>query len=231
MREVTLEEARIVASKLSTSLNVESVVLFGSVARVGRGQDLDLLIVKEEEGRTPKESYREVHEVLRQFYKDFSIDFFVVSPEQARKLLLGGNPFLRLVQKEGRNLYMKESVKVWLRHAKEDLAAAEHLYHGGYYRPSCYHAQQAVEKAMKGMLVGKGWEIERIHNIERLAALGDKYGIIFDIPEELVLFLDGVYRGRYPAEEGLLPFGEPARGEVENVISSIRELFQKWGLG
>lgn len=40
----------------------------------------------------------------------------------------------------------------WLDCAGEDMQVAEVLYNEGIYRLSSFHAQQAVEKALKGLL-------------------------------------------------------------------------------
>ena len=46
---VTIEDAREVARELESKLSPVAVLLFGSVARSGKGTDLDMLIVTEQE--------------------------------------------------------------------------------------------------------------------------------------------------------------------------------------
>jgi len=40
----------------------------------------------------------------------------------------------------------------WFDYASEDIKAGEILYAQGLYRLASFHAQQAVEKALKGLL-------------------------------------------------------------------------------
>jgi HEPN domain-containing protein len=53
---------------------------------------------------------------------------------------------------------MKRETEEWIKIAKEELQAAEHLFETSLYRMVCYHAQQAVEKIFKAILTKK--EIE-----------------------------------------------------------------------
>lgn len=46
----------------------------------------------------------------------------------------------------------------WLRAAGEDLAYARHAAEGGFHAPACFHAQQAAEKAVKGLHLTLGQE-------------------------------------------------------------------------
>ena len=60
----------------------------------------------------------------------------------------------------------------WLRHAKADLAlAASPLPRDGLYSTLCFHAQQAVEKSIKAVLVLRGIEFPKVHSLTRLIDL------------------------------------------------------------
>jgi HEPN domain-containing protein len=122
---------------------------------------------------------------------------------------------------------MKESVKQWLRHSEEELAMARYLLQGGYYRGACYHGQQAIEKALQGALIQQGWDLERIHSIERLVVIGKDYGVFPRMTEPDAVFVDSIYRGRYPAEEGLLPTGEPSASEAERIVNLAAQVYQQ----
>jgi HEPN domain-containing protein len=64
------------------------------------------------------------------------------------------------------------SAPEWLRFAQSDLAyAAAPVPSGGLYNVPCFHAQQAVEKSIKAVLVLRGIEFERSHAIAYLAEL------------------------------------------------------------
>jgi HEPN domain-containing protein len=215
---VTLDDAKEVAKELANVIDPVCVVAFGSVARAGRGQDLDLLIVTEDRVENTEEAFQKVHQHLKPFYQRFAIDPFVAPRSEITRSLQKGSPFLRMIQRHGRCLYMKESTKQWVHQAKEDLAMATYLFEGGYYRGACYHGQQTIEKLMKAALVQKGWELEKIHSIERLAVLAQEYGLDVGLSEEDAVLIDSIYRGRYPAEEGLFPSGEPGKGEAERVV-------------
>jgi HEPN domain-containing protein len=67
---------------------------------------------------------------------------------------------------------MPGSPEDWLRHAKADLALARApLPEGSLYKYLAFHAQQAVEKSLKAILLSRGVEFPRIHSIERLIDL------------------------------------------------------------
>ena len=63
----------------------------------------------------------------------------------------------------------------WLRHADRDLHVAENELHtltGDVITEAvCFHAQQAVEKYLKGYLVAKQIKFPRTHNLELLLEL------------------------------------------------------------
>jgi HEPN domain-containing protein len=60
----------------------------------------------------------------------------------------------------------------WLRHAKADLAlAASPLPRDGLYSTLCFHAQQAVEKSVKAVLVFRGIDFPKVHSLTRLIDL------------------------------------------------------------
>jgi len=53
------------------------------------------------------------------------------------------------------NAYLKDAEE-WLIYAKDDLGVAKHLFETYYPKPLsiiCYHAQQAVEKSAKAIIV------------------------------------------------------------------------------
>ena len=60
----------------------------------------------------------------------------------------------------------------WLRHAREDLAAAGTLLDTGVpLRIACFHAQQAAEKALKAILVAHQIRFARTHDLAELRRL------------------------------------------------------------
>ncbi|MYK19514.1 HEPN domain-containing protein [Candidatus Poribacteria bacterium] len=61
----------------------------------------------------------------------------------------------------------------WLRHAEEDLITAETLLRQLHVPPrqSCWHAQQAAEKALKAALIFLQIDFRRTHNLNVLRDL------------------------------------------------------------
>jgi len=113
---------------------------------------------------------------------------------------------------------MKKETQEWFKIAREDLQAAEHLFDKDLYRMVCYHSQQAVEKVCKAILVEKGIEVPRTHNIFDLVSAIKKLGFKPKFKEEDAIFLNSIYRSRYPSALGLLPGGEPTLGDAKKAL-------------
>ncbi len=222
---VTFEDAKKAAQSIARALDPFSVVLFGSVARQGMGNDLDLLVVIDDDAGTVQDARLLLHKCLKRFYRKFSIEPFVMPLSLVSEHYSKGSPFLRLVSREGKMLYMKDMIKAWQEQAKDELAMAAYLLQGGYFKGACYHAQQAIEKAIKVKLFKKGWDLEKTPSIERLIAIGKDYKIKFPLSDEEIVFIDSIYSGRYPVEAGLLPLGEPSQQDAEKAVRLARKLF------
>jgi HEPN domain-containing protein len=216
---VFFKDARDVTNLIIKTLHPISIVLFGSVAKEGSGDDLDLLIVTDDNSKTLHEIDLTVSKYLKPFYKRFAIDPFVIPLSLLNEYHLKGSPFLRLILKEGRSLYMKDAVKEWLDQAKDELDMALYLFKGGYFKGTCYHSQQVIEKSIKAGLLAKGWELERIHSVERLISIAVDYGVAIDILDDDAVFVDSIYRGRDPAEVGIFPLGEPSMSDAKRALS------------
>lgn len=60
----------------------------------------------------------------------------------------------------------------WFLKADSDLSAAKQILSGtGPYDTACFHAQQAIERLLKGMLAFHEQAIPRTHDLEELARL------------------------------------------------------------
>jgi HEPN domain-containing protein len=223
---VTYDEARKVALSIARKVDPFSVVAFGSVAREGIGNDLDLLVIINDGPRTVEDTGLLVYKCLKRFYRRFSIDPLVLSLPLVKEYYAKGSPFLRLVCREGKVLYMKEMVKEWCKQAEDELAMAEYLLQGNYFKGACYHAQQSIEKAIKAKLFKKGWELEKTHSIERLVAIGKDYKVKSPLSDEELVFIDNIYRGRYPVDAGLLPLGEPTRKDAEKAVGLAEKVLK-----
>jgi len=236
---VTYEEARQVAAHLIKTVDPLCVVLFGSVAKHGQGEDLDLLVVVEDQAKDGQDLEKWVQRSLKLYANRYAIDHpFVLSQSVLRRYFLGGSPFLRLIQREGRCLYMKEAIQQWFAQAKDEFSKAEVLFQSGHDRGACFHAQQSVEKALQGTLLQGGWELERTHSLRKLTAIGKQYGVAEILSEDDVDFIDSVYPGQYSQVsqgKGAVQKGSSskaagrlARGAYIEYVSTTTDRERRW---
>ncbi|MEW6684737.1 MAG: HEPN domain-containing protein [Candidatus Edwardsbacteria bacterium] len=124
---------------------------------------------------------------------------------------------------------MKKETESWLKIAYEDFQAAENLMKIDLYRMVCYHSQQTVEKILKALLTEKEIEFERSHNIIdlKVAVMKVEYGV--KISDEDAVFLNSIYRSRYPSDAGLLPTGEPTKEDAEKALNIAQIILQQVG--
>ena len=67
-----------------------------------------------------------------------------------------------------------ELARGWFLKADSDLNTARLMVESnGPYDTACFHAQQAVEKYLKGLLAFRGEPFHRTHNLEELQHLGE----------------------------------------------------------
>ena len=117
----------------------------------------------------------------------------------------------------------EEVVAQWLRSARSDLA-----YAGlapppeGMYEQACFHAQQAAEKALKGLLLSLGEDPPFTHDIE---ALVNMLREVTDAPDDLisaaVLSIYAVAT-RYP------PFDSPLTEEKWQLATQTARRVVEW---
>jgi len=222
-------QAREAVAAIVKTIRPISIVLYGSTARQAEGNDLDLMIVVD----GPQESVAAVqmalYRCLAGAYKRYAVDPLVVTKSAVQRALAQNSPFLRLVAREGRVLYMKNAEQDWMHQAGQELKMADYLLQGGFHQGCCYHAQQAIEKGIKARLLARGWELEKTHSIARLMAICRDFKIRLRLKDEDIVFIDGIYRGRYPAEEGLLPLKEPALEDAQRAIRIAGRIIKSSG--
>lgn len=119
---------------------------------------------------------------------------------------------------------MRKEAEAWLKISAEDLQSTEVLFERKLFRMACYHAQQSVEKVLKALLADREVDFPRTHNILDLNHAIKKLGYPFMITDEDAVFLNSIYRARYPSEAGLLPFGEPLEKDAEQALKTAREV-------
>ena len=76
--------------------------------------------------------------------------------------------------------YLPDDPREWINRAYSDLAIAEAVIDKAYIEDLCYHTQQAVEKAVKALLLNYGVDFPYTHNISQLLTLLEEAGQ--DIP-------------------------------------------------
>jgi len=113
----------------------------------------------------------------------------------------------------------------WLKFSDEDLKAADATLDGGVFSAACFHAQQAVEKAIKAILLTKPGRVPRDHSLLRLTEMSENKELFEKHKEELE-FLDKFYvPTRYPdALPGSLPEGLPEREDAEKAVAAAKEI-------
>ncbi len=131
---VTLQDARDVTHVIVDSIQPVLVMVFGSVAKEGRGTDLDLLVILDDKSEGLENTYLTIKKRLKIFYKRFAIDPFIISKSVFREYYFKGSPLLRLIFQEGRYLYMKDAVKEWVSQAEDELNMAVYLLDGKFLR-------------------------------------------------------------------------------------------------
>ena len=206
-----------VRDRIIALMDPESIILFGSRARGEHrdSSDADILIVQETSKR-PIERRMAAEPILAD--RGLPLDIFVYTPDEVRRLYAMGSPFIEEIVETGRVLYMRKATEVWLKEAEEELAAARILQEHEKLRGACLHSQQCVEKCLKASVLEKGEKPERTHDLLTLRSHAERLGWKVGLDTEDAIFLNSVYKGRYPSEEGLLPHGEPTEDEATRAV-------------
>lgn len=114
----------------------------------------------------------------------------------------------------------------WLDWAAEDLVLAEFALSQGIWRQVCFHSQQAVEKAIKGLLDTRRGEHPRAHSLEALLLYDPAVQRELSAWREACRFLDVFYTiTRYPdALPGVGPQGEPSGEDAGRAVQAARSI-------
>ena len=78
--------------------------------------------------------------------------------------------------------------RVWLSQAANDAAHARYSMEGGFHAQACYAAQQAVENALKALLLHAGVECDRTHSVVGLRRDLAQAGV--PIPDDVMSLAD-----------------------------------------
>ena len=209
----------------------DRIILFGSAARgeMGRNSDVDLLIIRKggDSHDLTTKIYRNLHGL------GTAIDAIVASPEDVERYKDSHALIYKPALREGRVVYESESdgasptaslyreedegymnqpgrfppddPREWLNRARSNLALARNRIPDAYVEDLCYEAQQAAEKAIKGVLIRADVEFPYTHDLGRLLESFDGTGL--DVPGivrragELSRY---AYITRYPATVGVV---------------------------
>lgn len=119
----------------------------------------------------------------------------------------------------------------WLSKAGDDLRVAEVILSGeiGVEWAACFHAQQAAEKALKGVLVHLGIDFPKSHSLDRLVALMPSDAAERFDPDALIELTPWAVAGRYP-EDIENPSGAQAARVIEladDVVKSARSVLSE----
>ena len=121
----------------------------------------------------------------------------------------------------------------WLRLAEEDLEAAEQMQRSPAFRPrhSCWHAQQAAEKAIKTALVFEQIPFPFTHDLEQLRELVPSDWAIRRVDADVARLTPWAVEARYPLRTE--PTAEDAReavGIAELVVRAVQDDADEKGL-
>lgn len=114
----------------------------------------------------------------------------------------------------------EREVAEWLDRARADLRAAEVDLATGppLLGDAVFHCQQAVEKALKGLLTRHDHVFAKTHDIEPLAVASREYHPQLSATlDRAVPLTEYAWRYRYPG-----PVAEPPREEVEDALEVAR---------
>ena len=184
-----------VVAQIAEAFRPERIVLFGSRAYGAPtyDSDVDLMVIMETDLPNPEQAFQ-IHTSL-DLRPTFALDILVRRPDQIALGLAEGDFFIEDVIGKGIVLYddgrrswevsmpsgtppagsggLTQAAQGWLDKGDGDLAAARLLaaQPAAMHDYASFHAQQAVEKHLKGFLQQRQIPFPRTHNLEDLAQL------------------------------------------------------------
>ncbi len=119
--------------------------------------------------------------------------------------------------------YAPDDPREWLNRARSDLALAKEPRAGVYLEDLCFHAQQAAEKAIKAVLLGRDVRFPYTHDIAALLKLVRESGVTVppNDKEGEALTAYGV-AGRYPG------MGETVVESEHKTVFSVAANVVEW---
>ncbi len=122
---------------------------------------------------------------------------------------------------------MSQISSEWLNAAKDDLRLIERILSDEQLTQlAAFHAQQAIEKSLKGRLEAFSKPIPKTHSLNRLFDLNAI--VVNDEDADFINMLDELYiEARYPGELGLLPNGKPSIKDAESFFVFACRIYEK----
>jgi HEPN domain-containing protein len=112
----------------------------------------------------------------------------------------------------------------WFAYARENLNAARTLLDAGWLNTSLQNSQQAVEKALKSVLLGRELAVKRTHNVRELVTDLRRAGLDLGMTDDECDLIDSVYLpSKYPPVSALpdaMPDAETA-GRCVRIAESV----------
>jgi HEPN domain-containing protein/predicted nucleotidyltransferase len=222
-----LKSLKDITDRLIEYYQPDRVILFGSRSTqiTCEESDVDLLIIKDTE-KPAIDRRIEVEKMLSD--REIPLDIIIYTPREMLYLFSIGSPFIEEVLEKGRLLYMRKLTESWTKDATDELDSALILYENQKYKGSCYHSQQCVEKGLKALVLEKGERAGRVHDIVGLLNKVAQWGWEdTGLSTDDAVFLNSIYKGRYPTEEGLLPYGEPSKEDAGRALSLAKGFIER----
>jgi HEPN domain-containing protein/predicted nucleotidyltransferase len=217
--------ARIREAVLETA-PARAVYLFGSRARgtARPNSDYDVLAVVWDASSAPQ-----IERAIRGRLRDLPIEchIMVKSPGEFEWRKRFANTIEQAADREGIILYMADSqderramAQEWLQRGAEDLSVAQMLVERGDFPGIvCFHAQQCVEKCLKGFLTFSNVQAERTHLLEVLLQQCAEKDPSFEMWTEKVAALSKyAVETRYPGK----PL--PSQKEAQDAVALAQEI-------
>ena len=121
---------------------------------------------------------------------------------------------------------MKDETKTWIDYANDNLESSKLLLNSDLYNPCLQNVQQAVEKALKAILIEKAIKLKRTHNILEIKYLLQANAIELNISDDACDFLNTIYLpSKYPIGSVLAEY-EPDEKVCQDAITIAEKVFE-----
>ena len=257
-RPVTISQIREALEPALKKAGALKAVVFGSYARGDADiqSDLDLMVIVDTD--LPLLKRFDIIPGLRSECPVESMDLLAYTPDEVRCMMERGSVLLPVVLEEGVTIYdsdpefgnwweqqaalvekgedvMKQNPEIaarsWLGQARRELGSSLGLLEGGYFEQVCFHAQQAAEKALKGLAyLGGARQVLGHSCIHLVKQLEEKHPSLAPHRDSACL-LDQVYiSSRYPIDDmQVAPYELFPRSQAEDLMARAREIVDEAG--